>query len=123
MPSPIQLRANRANSQKSTGPKTPAGKARSSRNALKHALSAWTPDALPGESSATFKSFAADVISDLNPLGSVESHWAGRIALILWRLRRSTRHENALAAARLRDAELAAPESPRWKHRHQTVKD
>ena len=34
-----QIAANRANAQKSTGPKTLAGKLKSSRNALKHGLS------------------------------------------------------------------------------------
>jgi hypothetical protein len=34
-----KIRANRANARASTGPKTPAGRARSARNALRHALS------------------------------------------------------------------------------------
>ena len=40
MPSERQLAANRANAKRSTGPKTAAGKLRSSRNALTHGLSA-----------------------------------------------------------------------------------
>ena len=40
MASEQQRAANRANAKRSTGPKTPAGKLRSSRNALKHGLSA-----------------------------------------------------------------------------------
>jgi hypothetical protein len=39
MASALQRAANRANANRSTGPKTPAGKLRSSRNALKHGLS------------------------------------------------------------------------------------
>jgi hypothetical protein len=38
MNTPAQVRANRRNSTKSTGPRTLAGKARSSQNAKKHAL-------------------------------------------------------------------------------------
>ena len=35
-----QVEANRANAQRSTGPRSPAGKARASQNALRHGLSA-----------------------------------------------------------------------------------
>jgi len=38
MISPRKLQANRANARHSTGPKSPAGKARSSRNARRHGL-------------------------------------------------------------------------------------
>jgi hypothetical protein len=40
MSSDRQITANRANAKRSTGPKTIVGKIRSSRNALKHGLSA-----------------------------------------------------------------------------------
>ena len=40
MASEKQIEANRANAQHSTGPKTPAGKAISRLNALKHGLTA-----------------------------------------------------------------------------------
>ena len=39
MASEKQLRANRENAKKSTGPKTATGRARSSRNAFRHGLS------------------------------------------------------------------------------------
>lgn len=41
-----QIAANRANAKRSTGPKTPSGKRRSSGNALKHGLSVPLPDDL-----------------------------------------------------------------------------
>jgi hypothetical protein len=39
-----QIRANRANAKKSTGPKTAAGRLKSSRNAVRHKLSVPLPD-------------------------------------------------------------------------------
>lgn len=41
MASKRQIEANRANAAKSTGPRTSAGKATSSRNAYRHGLSRW----------------------------------------------------------------------------------
>lgn len=42
MTSPARIAANRRNAQRSTGPRTPEGKARSSQNSLRHGLSAKT---------------------------------------------------------------------------------
>ena len=44
MATPAQIEANRRNARKSTGPKTAAGKAASSRNALTHGLTAAIAD-------------------------------------------------------------------------------
>ena len=49
-----QITANIANSQHSTGPRTEAGKAVSSQNALKHGLTAQTV-LLPGEDEAAYR--------------------------------------------------------------------
>ena len=51
--SEAQLAANRANAQKSTGPRTEEGKAASSQNAVKHGLYAYT-DVLEGETREAF---------------------------------------------------------------------
>jgi hypothetical protein len=44
MGSPRKQEANRRNAQKSTGPRSPTGRARASRNALKHGLAAASRD-------------------------------------------------------------------------------
>jgi len=51
MPTEAQINANRLNAQKSTGPVTPEGKARSSLNALKSGIDAWS-HIIPGEDPA-----------------------------------------------------------------------
>src|SRR5260370_36592795 len=57
MPTQAQLNANRLNAQKSTGPKSPEGKAISSLNALKSGIDAWS-HIIPGEDPAEFEALA-----------------------------------------------------------------
>src|SRR5215212_423764 len=61
-----RLISNRANSQKSTGPRTPAGKAKVSKNATKHALCSQSP-LLPNECPATYQTFEHELQKDLRP--------------------------------------------------------
>jgi hypothetical protein len=49
-----QIRANRANAQHSTGPRTAAGKLKSSRNAYRHGLSGPMPLDLPSAAEVNF---------------------------------------------------------------------
>ena len=53
MATDAQIQANRENAKKSTGPRTPEGKARVSKNALKHGLLA-QDSVIPGEDPAEF---------------------------------------------------------------------
>ena len=61
-----QIAANRANAQKSTGPRTAEGKARSSQNAVKHGLTAKEGPVLPGEDPAEFETFVEALFEDID---------------------------------------------------------
>ena len=84
--------ANRRNACRSTGPRTPQGKARASLNAVKTGCFARTP-LLPGEEPAELEAFVADLIDDLSPATAVERDLAERVAGLSWRRRRLWRAE------------------------------
>jgi hypothetical protein len=85
--SPSQLAANRANSQLSTGPKTPGGKAKSSLNAVKTALTGRTV-LLPTDDAAAYEQHVADFFKELRPLNTRESALVQLLADNAWRLDR-----------------------------------
>jgi hypothetical protein len=87
MASDKQIRANRRNARKSTGPKTPEGKATISRNALKHGLLS-RQSLLPDEDEGTLAQLREHLHSQLQPVGELESLLVERIVAATWRLRR-----------------------------------
>jgi hypothetical protein len=87
-----QTSDNRNNSNKSTGPRTAAGKARSSRNSTIHGLTGKSP-ILPGEDPADLLDLAAQYCTDLHPEGQVEEDLVERMAIATYRLRRIARIE------------------------------
>ena len=78
--------------QASTGPRTAKGKARSSRNALKHGLTAGEV-LLPTEEAGEFAAFSEGLRASLAPVGELESMLAERIVVSAWRWRRVLRLE------------------------------
>ena len=96
MPTPKQLAANRANSLRSTGPKTDTGKATASRNSLTHGLLARDLLVHTGggrEDAAEFHSLLDDLGEALAPQGMLETILVEKIAVAYWRLRRAARAE------------------------------
>ena len=90
-----QIEANRRNALKSTGPITPEGKARSSRNAIRHGLTAET--VIAGlEDVEDYQAFEAAVTADYDAETAVERELVLRLASVLWRLRRATGIETGL---------------------------
>jgi uncharacterized protein YpuA (DUF1002 family) len=78
---------NRANSQHSTGPRTEAGKQRSSRNALRHGLTAQTA-VLPNEDPETYQRHIQQFLDEYAPATPTETQLVHEIANTAWRLNR-----------------------------------
>jgi len=124
-----KVAANRANAQRSTGPRTVEGKAQSRHNATRHGLRGTLPPergtvpaeggSLPAERAAALVLVADDAfnryaelsgafVADLVPRGAAEQFLVERMARAAWRLRRSESVEaellDAAEEARLRQA-------------------
>jgi len=95
MSSQERIEANRANALHSTGPATPEGKARASRNSLKHGLLS-REVVLGTEDRAEFEAFRDGLAADLAAEGDLEAVLAERIAGQWWRLKRVARMEAKL---------------------------
>ena len=98
MTTEAQIEANRANAQKSTGPRTPEGKATVAQNAVKHGLLARTA-VLHGEDWEEHACFSEDLLNELYPDGVMEQELADRIVSLSWRLRRAMLNQNAIFEA------------------------
>jgi hypothetical protein len=96
-PSAARLAANRANAQHSSGPKTAAGRAVSSLNALKTGLTGVTV-LLPSDDAAAYQSHIISYEKLLKPMGPEECALVQSIADTRWRLNRIPALEIALIA-------------------------
>src|SRR3954452_16989342 len=97
-----QIAANQQNAQKSTGPKTPEGKAVSAQNAFVHGMAAHAFMAFPDEDSAAYERAHAAWKDDLKPFGPVEDALVEVACYSHWRLNRCARHETAVLAYQAR---------------------
>jgi len=87
MPSPLQYAANHLNAEKSHGPTSPQGRARSSMNALRHGLTARVV-VLPSEDMAAYQAFSKEIVDSLDAQTPVERQFAQTIADNQWRINR-----------------------------------
>ena len=95
MASEKQIVANKVNALKSTGPRSLAGKARSSQNAVKHGLTSMHA-MLPGEDPEEFRGLQGAMMSSLKAQGALENQLVERAASLIWRMRRVPVMEKAL---------------------------
>lgn len=98
MVSEKRLQANRANAARSTGPKTAEGKARSSRNALRHGLLA--KHLLVGqENPESFHALLNMMIDRFSPVNDVEFGMIEEMTAAYWRVRRAWTIETEMLEA------------------------
>ena len=90
----------RINGAKSHGPTTSEGLTRSSRNALRHGLTAPSLPAvspvLPTESAADYQTLLNSYLSEFTPQGLLETELVETLAAARWRLRRVSTIETTL---------------------------
>lgn len=91
-----RLAANRANATRSTGPVTPEGKARSSRNAIKHGFTASTFAVVRLEDFQEVAHLKADLVAVYQPVNSQEMFALERMALAQQAILRAARLEAGL---------------------------
>ena len=101
--SPAQLAANRANAQKSTGPRTPEGKARSAQNARKHGFTATSFPVPRLEDLQEIARLRADLFALYQPRNSQEMFALERMALTQQAILRSYRLEAGILTRSLNE--------------------
>ena len=94
--SPAQIEASRRNGARSRGPVTEEGKARASRNALTHGLTAMEHLVLEGEAPSELEELTARMIEEAGAETEIEVRIARRLAIAFWKGERAERIEVAL---------------------------
>ena len=88
------------------GPKTAEGKARSSRNAVKHGFRSPHPFIIEDlESPEEWEEFKLGIIESWQPVGTQELELAINVAWDHWKLRRCRLHENAVLSKQVEETE------------------
>ncbi|MCU1328765.1 MAG: hypothetical protein JWN34_4135 [Bryobacterales bacterium] len=127
MISEMQLMANQANAQKSTGPRTDEGKATARFNARRHGLTGQFYCMSEGDEAA-YRVFESNLLADLKPVGAYESQLAISVIQDQWRLNRSRGVEfNAFAQGHAKPPRPppaakpnCSPGLPLWKAKSST---
>ena len=95
MPTELQINANRENSQKSTGPRSPEGKAKSRFNALKFGIHARS-QVIPGEDPAELEAIAGQYRLEFSPSSRTKVVLVNTLIAADWQLQRLRQAEAQL---------------------------
>ena len=104
---PAQIEASRRNGARSHGPVTEEGKARASRNALKHDLCAMQHLVLEDDVPDDLEALIAHLTEEVGAATEIEARLARRLAIAFWQGERAERIQVALfdAATKIRPPE------------------
>jgi hypothetical protein len=102
--SPEKLAANRANAARSTGPRSPEGKARSAQNSRKHGFAAADFAVVRLEDLQDVANLRADLIASYQPVNSQELFAIERMALAQQAILRAARLESGFLTSCLNSA-------------------
>jgi hypothetical protein len=91
-----QIEASRRNGARSRGPITEEGKARASRNAIRHGLTATHHLVLEDEVPGDLDQLIATVTAETGATSEIEARLARRLAIAFWKGERAERIETAL---------------------------
>jgi hypothetical protein len=100
MATAAQITANRANTQKSTGPRTEKGKSAACMNALKHGLDAESI-LLPGENAADYEELVNAAYAQFDPRSPLEEQHVATLIHSDWMRRRLRRIQGKIYRALL----------------------
>ena len=92
-------------------PTTAAGKAISSRNAIRHGLTSVSP-ILPSEDPAEFEAFQSNVVVQYDPQDAEDTAIVMAYVDTMWRLRRIPAQESRLLAIEILRMKLSAKDDP-----------
>jgi hypothetical protein len=92
-------------------PTTAAGKAISSRNAIRHGLTSVSP-ILPSEDPAEFEAFQSNVVTQYDPQDAEDTAIVSSYVDTMWRLRRIPAQESRLIAIEVLRMKLSAKDDP-----------
>ena len=112
--------ANRKNSQTSTGPATPEGKAAASRNAIRHGVFS-EKLLLDDETTSEFDLLLVGLVQSLNPVGALEASIVQRIAVTLWRQQRLVHAETSALRLARQPKQIAACVSSELERRYDSL--
>ena len=101
-----KIESARANGARSRGPVTPEGRARSSKNAIKHGLSS-RAIVLSNESESEFEKLLESYLAQFNPQSEIEASLVEQLVAARWRMERVWAIETSLLDLEMTEQEDA----------------